>query len=153
MSTTFSLPRTAEDHTASSPASHASAGARSGATRGAVRVTLRLEGAALFTVAVALFHALGGGWALFAVLFLVPDVSMVGYLVGARFGAALYNAGHSLLGPLALGALGFALVGVGSPLILVAAIWVAHVGFDRMLGYGLKYSTGFRETHLSSAAS
>lgn len=122
-----------------------------GATRGAVRATLRLEGAAILAVAVAVFHALGGSWALFAALFLVPDVSMLGYLAGPRMGAPVYNAGHSLLGPLALAAMGIATGGVASPLLPIAAIWIAHVGFDRMLGYGLKYATGFRETHLSTA--
>ncbi|MFO0618851.1 MAG: DUF4260 domain-containing protein [Polyangiaceae bacterium] len=124
---------------------------RGGATRGAVRVTLRAEGAAILAVAIAVFHALGGSWGLFAALFLVPDVSLLGYLAGARVGAPIYNAAHSLLGPLALGAVGVALTGLASPLLLVAAIWIAHVGFDRALGYGLKYATGFRDTHLSSA--
>jgi hypothetical protein len=27
-------------------------------------------------------------------------------------------------------------------------IWLAHSGFDRMLGFGLKYPTFFGDTHL-----
>lgn len=146
MTTTLSLPTTT-DHALPS----AAAPAAGGATRGAVRATLRLEGAALLATSVLVFHALGGSWALFAALFLVPDVSLLGYLAGPRIGAPIYNAAHSLLGPLALGALGFAVGGGASPLLPIAAIWVAHVGFDRMLGYGLKYAAGFKETHLSSA--
>ena len=30
----------------------------------------------------------------------------------------------------------------------VALIWTAHIGFDRMLGYGLKDVSGFKKTHL-----
>ena len=117
-----------------------------GATRGAPATLLRLEGLIVLIVAVAAFHALGGGWRLFAVLFLVPDLSMLGYLAGPRIGAAGYNAGHSYIGPALVGALGLCLP---SPLIQqIAAIWVAHVGFDRALGYGLKYPQGFGFTHL-----
>ena len=117
-----------------------------GATRGAPATLLRLEGLLVLGVAVAAFHALGGGWLMFAVLFLVPDLSMLGYLAGPRVGAACYTAGHSYLGPALLGAAGLYL---SNPLIQqIAAIWVAHVGFDRALGYGLKYGQGFGFTHL-----
>lgn len=69
---------------------------------------------------------------------------MLGYLVDRRAGAAAYNAAHGYLAPVAL-----ALAGVAYPALLpLAAIWVAHVGFDRMLGYGLKYPTAFADTHL-----
>ena len=117
-----------------------------GATRGATATLLRLEGLLVLGVAVAVFHALGGGWLMFAVLFLVPDLSMLGYLAGPRIGAACYKAGHSYLGPALLGAAGLYM---SAPLIQqIAAIWVAHVGFDRALGYGLKYAEGFGFTHL-----
>jgi hypothetical protein len=83
---------------------------------------------------------------MFALFFLVPDLSMLGYLAGRRVGAACYNAGHSYLGPAALCAAGAALNAHG--VLLAASIWAAHIGFDRMLGYGLKYGTGFGDTHL-----
>ena len=117
-----------------------------GATRGAPAILLRLEGLLVLGVAVAAFHALGGGWQLFAVLFLVPDLSMLGYRAGPRVGAACYNAGHSYLGPALVGALG--LYTSDHLIQQIAAIWVAHVGFDRALGYGLKYTEGFGFTHL-----
>jgi hypothetical protein len=80
------------------------------------------------------------------ILFLVPDLSFAGYLAGPRIGAIVYNAAHSTLAPAALMAAGFALA---SPLVLsIAMIWLAHIGFDRALGYGLKYSDGFGFTHL-----
>ena len=38
---------------------------------------------------------------------------------------------------------------MASPLVLsLAMIWLAHIGIDRALGYGLKYQTGFAFTHL-----
>jgi hypothetical protein len=117
-----------------------------GAADGGVRHVLRLEGLVLLGGAAALFWHSGGDWRLFAVLFLVPDISFAGYLVGPRVGAAAYNAMHSTIGPLLLAAAG---VAFGQPLaVTVALIWLAHVGFDRALGYGLKHARGFAFTHL-----
>ena len=116
------------------------------AAEGGVRGLLRLEGLALLSAALALYWRSGGDWKLFAILFLSPDLSFLFYLAGARLGALAYNAAHSTLGPLALAAFGLAL---HQPLALcVALIWFAHVGFDRALGYGLKYGSGFGFTHL-----
>jgi hypothetical protein len=117
-----------------------------GAVDGGVRLVLRLEGLLLLGGAAALFWRSGGDWRLFAALFFVPDISFAGYLAGPRAGAAAYNAMHSTAGPLLLAAAGLAL---GQPLALaVALIWLAHVGFDRALGYGLKHVSGFGFTHL-----
>ena len=89
-------------------------------------------------------------WPLFAVLFLAPDLAMLGYLMGARIGAAVYNVAHTYALALPLALLGFL---AGRPAILaVALIWVAHIGFDRALGFGLKYPTGFGDTHLGRSA-
>lgn len=116
------------------------------AAEGGVRGLLRLEGLALLSGALALYWRSGGDWKLFAILFLSPDLSFLGYLAGARLGAAAYNAAHSTLGPLALAATGLAL---NQPLaVALSLIWFAHVGFDRVLGYGLKYARGFGFTHL-----
>jgi hypothetical protein len=114
---------------------------------GAPRLLLRLEGALLLALAVLAYRELGGGWELFAALFLVPDLALLGYLAGPRVGAALYNAGHSLLGP-ALLALAAHLLGASGTALPLALVWAAHVGFDRLLGYGLKYPAGFAHTHL-----
>jgi hypothetical protein len=117
-----------------------------GAAAGGPLVLLRLEGGAALLGATLAYGALGGRWGLFAALFLLPDLGLLGYLVGRRFGAASYNAAHSTLGPALLAALGASLDARG--LLLGACIWAAHVGFDRMLGYGLKYATAFGDTHL-----
>lgn len=117
-----------------------------GAVSGSVRVWLRLEGLAALTAAAYLYARGGHSWPLFAALFLAPDLSFAAYLAGPRVGAAVYNALHSYIGPLAL-AVGLLAVG-GSP--AVALIWAAHIGFDRVLGYGLKYPTNFGDTHLGT---
>jgi hypothetical protein len=109
-----------------------------------VRTWLRLEGLAALLLAAYIYAASGASWTLFAVLFLAPDVSLAGYLAGARAGGTMYNAAHSYIGPLALAA-GLLATGTAPALAL---IWMAHIGFDRMLGYGLKYPTAFADTHL-----
>jgi hypothetical protein len=114
--------------------------------QGGVRRLLRGEGLALLGCAVAAYWRVGGDWRQFAVLFLVPDLSFLGYLAGPRVGAAAYNTAHSTILPLLLGAFGVALA--NTPAIQLALIWLAHVGFDRALGYGLKYDAGFGFTHL-----
>ena len=118
----------------------------SGAATGGVRTVLRLEGLALFIGMTLLYYVWDGDWWVYASLFFVPDLSFAGYLSGPRFGAMIYNAVHSYLAPMAMMTTGFA---TASPLILsIAMIWLAHIGFDRALGYGLKYAAGFSLTHL-----
>ena len=117
-----------------------------GIVAGAPQMLLRLEAAAALAAASFAYSRLGGHWLPFAALFLLPDLSMLGYLAGRRVGAVCYNAGHSYLGPAALGALGISLN--VSALLCFACIWCAHIGFDRLLGYGLKYGTSFSDTHL-----
>lgn len=111
-------------------------------------VLLRAEGAALLAVATAGFAALDvpGGWWVFAACFLLPDVAMAGYLAGPVTGARAYNLAHTETLPLLAGAAAWML---GETAWMAGAlIWLAHVGFDRLLGYGLKYPTAFRDTHL-----
>ena len=117
-----------------------------GAVQGGVKAILRLEGLAIFAAALTAYVHLGAPWPLLVVLFLAPDLAMAIYLAGPRLGAAAYNLAHTTVAPLALGAAGLAL---GAPLAQdLALIWLAHIGFDRALGYGLKYSTGFGDSHL-----
>jgi hypothetical protein len=111
------------------------------------RRLLRLEGAAVFAAAIALYVYLGGSGLAFGLLLFAPDLSMVGYLRGPALGAAVYNAIHLYAWPLALGVIGLLLGWL--PGVHLALIWGAHIGLDRTLGYGLKYATGFKDTHLS----
>ncbi len=107
---------------------------------------LRFEGAAVLGLAVWGFSQLGSSWWLFVALLLTPDVAMAGYLRGPRVGAAVYNAAHTYAAPLALATM-TVFWSLAFPLAL---IWAAHIGMDRMLGYGLKLPTSFRDTHLGS---
>jgi hypothetical protein len=107
---------------------------------------LRLEGAALLAAAVVTYWHIDAPRWIFILLILAPDLSFLGYLAGPRVGAAVYNAAHTTLGPLALAL--FGVLAPSSVAIAVALIWAAHIGADRMLGYGLKYGAGFAFTHL-----
>ncbi|WP_431203754.1 DUF4260 domain-containing protein [Bradyrhizobium betae] len=124
----------------------AKTGAETGAVTGGVNIMLRLEGLTLFLGMVLLYASWDGSWLVFALLFFVPDLSFLAYLSDAKFGAMVYNAAHSYMAPVTLLTLGF---GLASPLTLsIALIWLAHIGLDRALGYGLKYAAGFGFTHL-----
>jgi hypothetical protein len=121
-----------------------------GVVAGAPNLILRAEGAAVLVASAVAYGWVGGSWWVFALLFLAPDLFMLGYLRGPRLGAAVYNLGHSYAVTLAVVGLGLA---AGWPgMAAVGLIWTAHVGFDRMLGYGLKYGRGFGASHLSDRA-
>ncbi|MFC7132205.1 MULTISPECIES: DUF4260 domain-containing protein [Salinibaculum] len=112
------------------------------------RTTLRIEGLAVFAGALAVYLSLDGPFWLLAVLALAPDLSMAGYLAGPALGSRIYNLFHTYTLPLALAGAG---VWTGTTLaVLVAAVWTAHIGADRLVGYGLKYETDFKDTHLSA---
>jgi len=120
--------------------------ATTGTVSGGVRALLRLEGLGLFAGMTLFYFLWGGPWWLYVVLFLAPDLSFLGYLAGLKIGAWAYNAMHSIIIPLAMLTVGF---GFAPPLVLsLALIWLSHIGFDRALGYGLKYERGFGFTHL-----
>lgn len=109
---------------------------------------LRLEGAAVLLLSFALYGEHGAGWIFFLILFFAPDVAMLGYLRDARIGALLYNLAHTYTVPVLVGA--GALLQQHDRLLAIALIWAAHIGLDRMLGYGLKQTTGFHDTHLGT---
>ncbi len=106
---------------------------------------LRLEGAAALVAGLAGYFTFTDGWVTLAVFALVPDLSMVGYVIGAKVGGRIYNLAHTYLAPALLAA-----VGLWSfpQLLPIACVWLAHIGTDRALGYGLKSETTFGLTHL-----
>ena len=106
---------------------------------------LRSENLVIAVVAAALYFANDNSLTWFLILFLVPDISMVGYVAGRKFGAHLYNFAHSYAVPGALLAADFFIEPDIAPYALV---WIAHIGIDRALGFGLKQTSGFRDTHL-----
>lgn len=111
-----------------------------------VDLVLRLEAIALFVAGVLLYLQLNGNALWLLPLLLVPDLSMIGYLAGPRAGAIVYNLFHNLALAIVTLAIGW-FAGI-APLALAGAIFLAHVGMDRTLGYGLKLPTDFRDTHL-----
>lgn len=100
----------------------------------------------MLVAALALYFDSGHGWALLLLLLLAPDLSMLGYLAGPRVGAASYNLAHTYAGPVAVAVAG--VVGHADLAVQLALIWFAHIGVDRAIGYGLKYPSAFRDTHL-----
>lgn len=116
------------------------------AVMGLPRLILRAEGAAALLAGTVIYGSFDGDWLWFLPLLLLVDVSMAGYLAGPRAGAVVYDIAHNW-------ALGLAVLGLGAltgvvGLVLAGAILVAHTGMDRLVGYGLKYPTGFQDTHL-----
>ena len=115
---------------------------------GTPRLLLRLEGVAVLAAAVIAYQGLGASWSMFALLLLVPDAALIAYVGGPRIGALAYNAAHTYLAPAILAGLAWFDVVPGAwPLCL---IWLAHIGMDRSLGLGLKFSSAFRDTHLGT---
>jgi hypothetical protein len=111
-----------------------------------VRGWLRLEGLAALIAGLALYGWLGGPWLLVIPLLLLPDISAIGYLHGPRLGAFTYNVVHNWAAGLAV--LGLGLARGATPVTILGAILIAHVGMDRAVGYGLHLSSTFQDTHL-----
>jgi len=115
---------------------------------GKPRFFLQLEGAVLLAASLSLFASTHQPWWWVPPLLFMPDFFMLGYARSTKFGAMTYNIGHSYLLPAPV-----ALYGIHGhrPLVLgVGLVWLAHIGMDRLLGYGLKYDDSFKHTHLGS---
>lgn len=111
------------------------------------RILLHLEGAAVFITALVLYAQSGLSWWWFILLLFAPDVSMIGYLRNETIGSLCYNVIHTYVLPVALGLIAWWLnFELGWQL---AIIWLAHIGLDRFVGYGLKYPENFKTTHFS----
>lgn len=117
-----------------------------GAVTGAVSTWLRVEGLSVLLLSLLLYRHSGSSWWMFFGLLLIPDLSMLAYLINPRIGAASYNVVHSYFLPLALAA--FAITLDRTVMFPYLLIWTAHIGMDRLLGYGLKYPEAFGRTHL-----
>lgn len=117
-----------------------------GYVTGGPKILLRLEGLAVLALSATAYAQYGSGWLVFAAAFLAPDLFMLGYLGGKKLGAAAYNFAHSYL--FALPVLAFGVLAHQPLAVTAGLIWTAHIGFDRALGYGLKYAEGFGFTHL-----
>ena len=110
------------------------------------RTLLRIEGAMVFAGCLYFYTRIDLEWWIFLALLLLPDISMLGYASSKKAGAYSYNFFHTYLVPGALLVIGNVMkdeltMGIG-------LIWLAHIGMDRAIGYGLKYETSFKETHI-----
>ena len=107
---------------------------------------LKLEELSLLGLSLFLFSGLDYGWGWYALLFLTPDLSMVGYLANPRFGSWTYNLIHHKGLAVALYILGYLF---STPWLMFAGtLLLGHSSFDRVFGYGLKYPDSFQNTHL-----
>ena len=109
-------------------------------------ILVRLEGLAVLTLAVLFYARNSGSWLLFIVLFLIPDISMLGYVAGPRTGAAIYNLIHTYTTAAVL--VGYAFFAKQPIALYLGLILFAHISIDRLFGLGLKYPSGFKDTHL-----
>ena len=107
---------------------------------------LRLEGLTVFIAAIVAYAHQGGSLWLFLALLLAPDLSALGYLINLKVGSIAYNTVHLYSLPIVLA--GIALATNTPTALLIALIWFAHIGMDRVAGYGLKYQTAFKDTHM-----
>jgi len=111
-----------------------------------IRLILKSEAFAFFVATIWAYHLVGASWWLFLALILVPDAFIAGYLKNSSFGAVVYNIGHTYVAPFLL--LGAYLAFRMPVLLPISIVWLAHISMDRMLGYGLKLDTDFKDTHL-----
>lgn len=111
-----------------------------------MKTTLKLEEAAMFIASLLLFQQHGFSWGWFAVLFLAPDLGMLGYLAGTKTGAFTYNLVHHKALAVLVYLAGF--YGALPSLQFAGLLLFAHSSFDRIFGYGLKYKDNFHHTHL-----
>ncbi len=111
-----------------------------------MKALLALEETSMFLFSILIFSTLPYAWWWFLVLILAPDISMVGYLVNPKNGAIVYNFFHHKALAIFCMAVGFYLR--NDAWILVGAILFGHSSLDRSMGYGLKYFSGFKHTHL-----
>lgn len=107
---------------------------------------IRIEGLVVLALGAFLYFSNGYNWVIFLLLLMLPDVFMIGYAFSKKTGAYLYNLAHTFITPLLLLLLGLAFE--VDFLMMIGFIWMVHIGMDRMMGYGLKYVTDFKDTHI-----
>lgn len=112
-----------------------------------VNLLLRLEGLIVFICCLFFYNYLNGNWILFVVLLFTPDISTLGYLINKKTGTILYNCFHTYVLPLIL--LIISILIASHIMIMIGLIWTAHIGMDRIFGYGLKYEESFHSTHFN----
>lgn len=113
-----------------------------------MNLILKLEEVALFLLCVFLFSRLDFAWWWFPVLLFLPDIGMIGYIINPKTGAFIYNLFHHRF---VASMVAFYALTYGDEYWKLAAIIIfAHISFDRIMGYGLKYNDSFNSTHLGT---
>ncbi|MDX1462342.1 MAG: DUF4260 domain-containing protein [Marinirhabdus sp.] len=107
---------------------------------------LKIEELGLFVLGICAFSTLPFAWWWFLVLLLTPDIGMLGYLVNNKVGAFTYNMFHHRA--VAVAFIIFGYFYANEIILLIGVMLFSHIAFDRMFGYGLKYPSGFKDTHL-----
>jgi Domain of unknown function (DUF4260) len=111
-----------------------------------VKRLLQLEGLGVMLGGIVLYAMSGGSLLMFILAGFAPDLVMLTYFINVRVGAAAYNIVHTYVMPALLLVLGYLL---NAPVVMqIALVWFAHIGWDRLIGAGLKYPTKFSDTHL-----
>ena len=111
-----------------------------------MKTILKVEEAAQFLLSIVLFAQLPFVWWVYPALLLLPDLSMIGYAFNSKTGAFTYNLIHHKALAIVVGVVGLFLV--NNYWLLAGIILFGHSSMDRMLGYGLKHTKGFKYTHL-----
>lgn len=111
------------------------------------KILLHMEGLAVLALSIFFYFYLQFSWLMFVILILAPDLSALGYLKNSKVGSIFYNVFHTYSFPLVI--IICSLLVDSRVFLMIGLIWVAHIGMDRMLGYGLKYPTKFQDNHLN----
>lgn len=107
---------------------------------------IHMEGLIVLIATIYIYALNEFSWLIFFLLLLVPDVSMLAYLINNRIGAPIYNLFHTYIVSILLILIGLFLK--SDVTLMIGLIWTAHIGMDRLFGYGLKYQTDFKDTHI-----
>ncbi|WP_347553124.1 DUF4260 domain-containing protein (plasmid) [Pseudalkalibacillus hwajinpoensis] len=107
---------------------------------------LHIEGVIVLIISLYFYAQVGFSWWVFFFFLLIPDLSMLGYLVNSKAGSITYNIFHSYILP-GLFVMGGMILDYNM-MFASGLVWVAHIGMDRSIGFGLKYSSNTKVTHL-----
>lgn len=111
------------------------------------KIMLHIEGFSILLLSLYMYMHFQYSWVMFVILLFAPDLSMFAYLLNYRIGAIVYNFFHTY--SVAIGFILISLLLENQLLLAIGLIWMAHIGMDRMFGFGLKYPGQFKDTHLN----
>ncbi|GAB3799715.1 DUF4260 domain-containing protein [Virgibacillus kimchii] len=115
------------------------------------KILIHLEGLAVLLLSVYFYFLVDYGWLFFILLLFAPDLSVLGYFADKKTGAVIYNIFHTYIVPVMC--IVIALLFSIQLLLAIGLVWTAHIGMDRTVGFGLKYHTDFKDTHLQRISS